>query len=266
MKTVTVQKDGADLDCMVFGKGPKALVLIPGLSFQRVKNAALPLAYMYRSFRKDYTVYVLDKKDSIPDGYTIEDMAEDAAFMMEHLRLPAADVVGVSQGGMIAQYLAVNHPGLVHKLVLCVTASRTNETMEKAVNTWVELAREGDYAGLVTDMFGKMYSQRYIRKNRWLFPLLSRIGRPKDFSRFIALAKACLTCSAYPELHKISCPVLVMGGKEDKVVTGGASEEIAERLSCEIYMYDGLGHGAYEEARDFNGRILQFLGRPCFRA
>ena len=144
MKTVTVKKDGADLDCVVFGKGAKTLVLIPGLSFQRVKGAALPLAYMYRAFAKDYTVYVMDKKDTVPDGYTIRDMAEDTAFMMEHLRLPAADVVGVSQGGMIAQHLAIRHPGLVHKLVLCVTASRTNETMEKAINRWIGLARERD--------------------------------------------------------------------------------------------------------------------------
>ncbi len=265
MKTVTVKKDGTDLDCMVFGKGAKTLVLIPGLSFQRVKGAALPLAYMYRAFAKDYTVYVMDKKDTVPDGYTIRDMAEDTAFMMEHLCLPAADVVGVSQGGMIAQYLAIRHPGLVHKLVLCVTASRTNETMEKTINRWIWLAREGDYAGLVADMFEKMYSEAYRKKNRRLIPLLSRIGRPKDYSRFIALAKACLTCKAYPELHQISCPVFVIGGKEDQVVTGAASEEIAGRLSCEIYMYDGLGHGAYEEARDFNRRIRQFLSKPCFR-
>jgi pimeloyl-ACP methyl ester carboxylesterase len=265
VKTITCKKDGTNLDCVVFGKGAKTLVLIPGLSFQRVKGAALPLAYMYRAFTKDYTVYVMDKKDTVPDGYTIRDMAEDTAFMMEYLRLSAADVVGVSQGGMIAQYLAIRHPGLVHKLVLCVTASRISETMEKAINRWIWLAREGDYARLVADMFEKMYSEAYRKKNRRLIPLLSRIGRPKDYSRFIALAEACLTCNAYPELHQISCPAFVIGGKEDQVAAGSASEEIAGKLSCEIYMYEALGHAAYEEAKDFNQRILRFLQEPCFR-
>ena len=80
-----------------------------------------------------------------------------------------------------------------------------------------------------------------------------------DPERFIQLAKACLTCDAYGRLNEIQSPVLVLGGKEDKIVTARASEEIAEKLSCPIYMYDGLGHSAYEEGKDFNQRIYDFL-------
>lgn len=259
MRTQTVKKDGTTLDCAVFGRGSKALVLIPGLSFQRVKGAALPLAYMYRIFSKEYTVYVMDKKEEVPDGYTIRELAEDTAFAMEQLGLRSADVFGVSQGGMIAQYLAIDHPQLVRKLVLGVTASRKNETMEKAIDSWVKMAEQGSYEAVVMDMFPKMYSAEYIRKYGWMFPILSKIGRPKEFGRFIALAKACLTCDSYPELDKIACPVFVIGGKQDQVVTGGASEEIAAKLQCKIYMYDTLGHAAYDEAPDFNRRIAQFL-------
>ena len=50
-----------------------------------------------------------------------------------------------------------------------------------------------------------------------------------------------------------------MGGKKDKVVTGEASVEIAEKLGCEIHMYDDLGHASYEEAKDFNKRVYDFL-------
>ena len=263
MKSLTVKKDGTTLDCAVFGRGSKALVLVPGLSFQRVKGAVLPLAYMYRIFSREYTVYVMDKKEEVPSGYTIREMAEDTAFVMGQLGLGPADVFGVSQGGMIAQYLAIDHPQLVHKLVLGVTASRKNETMEEVVGGWVKMAEQGSYETLVMDMFPKMYSEQYVRKYRWMFPILSKVGRPKDFSRFIALARACLTCDAYPELHKITCPVFVIGGKQDQVVTGGASEEIAAKLKCGIYMYDTLGHAAYDEAPDFNRRIARFLGeRP----
>jgi len=131
--------------------------------------------------------------------------------------------------------------------------------MERAVNGWVDLARRGDYQALVLDIFSQMYSQNYIKRYRPLFPLLTRVGRPKDFRRFIALAHACLTCDTYGELHKITCPVLVLGASEDRVVTGAASEEIAARLSCALHMYQGLGHAAYEEAPDFNRRVLQFL-------
>lgn len=259
IKSLTIEKDGTDLDCAVFGTGGKTLILIPGLSLQRVKNAAFPLAYMYRIFAKEYTVYVIDKKAAVPKGYTIRDMADDVAFVMERLRLRTADVFGVSQGGMIAQHLAICYPHLVRKLVLGVTASRPNGIMQAAINSWIKMAEQRDYEAIVLDMFEKMYSEAYIKKYRWLFPILSKVGKPKDFSRFIALAKACLTCNSYPELHKITCPVFVIGGKQDLVVTGRASEEIAEKLNCNIYMYDALGHAAYEEASDYNDRIYRFL-------
>ena len=90
-------------------------------------------------------------------------------------------------------------------------------------------------------------------------PLLTILQKPKDVQRFIALAKSCLTCNAYKELDKIKCPVFVIGGQQDQVVTGPASEEIAEKLKCKIYMYENLGHAAYEEAKDFNNRVYQFL-------
>lgn len=259
VRRVTVEKDGTVLDCVIFGTGGKALVILPGLSFQRVKSAALPLAYLYRCFAKQYTVYVADKKAVVPAGYTIRDLADDAAFLMERLNIGTADVFGVSQGGMIAQYLAIGHPCLVRKLVLGVTASRPNGVMEQVLGGWIEMARRREYGPFVIDMFEKMYSPAYLKKYRWLYPVLSRIGKPKDFSRFIALAEACLTCNSYPELSKITCPVFVLGGKQDHVVTGGASEEIAAALGCSIHMYGGLGHAAYQEAPDFNQRISRFL-------
>lgn len=259
IKSVAVKKDGTDLDCAVFGRGTDALVLIPGLSFQRVKHAVFPLAWMYRMFAKKYTVYVVDKKAAVPDGYTVRDMADDVAFVMGELGLRTADVFGVSQGGMIAQYLAMDHPHLVHKLVLGVTASRTNEVMEEVVGGWIKMAEQGEYDTFAVDMLEKMYSDPYMKKYGRLFPILSKLGRPNDFGRFIALAKACLTCNSYPELHKITCPVFVIGGKQDRVVTSAASEEIAAKLKCRIHMYDTLGHAAYEEAPDYNRRIYQFL-------
>ena len=90
-------------------------------------------------------------------------------------------------------------------------------------------------------------------------PLLTVLQKPKDVRRFTILAKACLTCNAYEELEKIKCPVFVIGGRKDQIVTGKASEEIAEKLGCRIYMYESLGHAAYEEAKDFNQRVFDFF-------
>ncbi len=256
-----IQKDGASIDCVSFGSGQRPLIMLPGLSLQRVKGAALGLRLMYREFGRSHRVYVIDKKDRIPKGYTIKDIAEDTAYVMERLGLSGADVLGVSQGGMAAQYLAIYHPKLVRRLALGVTASRVNPVMERAVKGWIEMAEFGDYRAIVRDMLVKMYSPGYVKRYGRMFPIISRLTRPKerDIERFINLARACLTCNSYPELRRISCPALVLGGREDKVLTGEASEELAGAINGELHMYEGLGHAAYEEAKDFNKRIIQFF-------
>lgn len=108
-------------------------------------------------------------------------------------------------------------------------------------------------------MAAKMYSDAYVKRYQLFMPLLILLQKPRDVARFIMLAKACLTCNAYEELDKIKYPVFVIGGQHDKVVTGDASKEIAARIGCNIYMYENLGHAAYEEAKDFNKRIYDFL-------
>lgn len=259
--TYTIPKDGTSIDCVSFGSGSRPLVMLPGLSLQRVKGAALGLRLMYREFGRSHRVYVIDKKEDIPERYTLRDMAEDTAYVMERLGLTGADVFGVSQGGMIAQYLAIYYPELVRRLALGVTASRVNPVMEEAVNTWIRLAKAGDYDAFVKDILMKMYSAKYIKKRGWLFPAIARLTRPREreAERFISSAGACLSCNSYPELHRIKCPALVLGGSEDRVLTGEASEEIAGALDCGLYMYEGLGHAAYEEAEDFNQRISRFF-------
>ena len=53
--------------------------------------------------------------------------------------------------------------------------------------------------------------------------------------------------------------MLVIGGTDDRIVTGQASEEMTERIpGSELYMYEGLGHGLYEEAPDFLTRVADF--------
>ena len=170
-----------------------------------------------------------------------------------------ADVFGVSQGGMIAQYLAIDRPDLVRKMVLAVTLSQNNDMVKTVVQDWIRMAEEGNVKELVADMAVKMYSDSYVKRYKPFMPLLTILQKPKDVPRFITLAKACLTCDTYEKLEKIQCPVLVIGGMKDKVVCGKASTEIAEKLGCEIYMYEELGHAAYEEAKDFNQKVYDFL-------
>lgn len=258
-KEDTLKLDNVQMDYLTFGNGTKPLIMIQGLNTNGIKGAAVSLAYMYRIFAKEYKVYLFDRRAEVYDGITVREIAGDIAKAMDALGISKADVFGVSQEGMIAQYLAIDRPDLVNKLVLAVTLSKNNEIVKEVLANWIDLTKRGEFKQLVLDMAVKMYSDAYVKRYKPFMPLLTLMQKPKDVERFLILAKACLTCSTYEELDKITCPVLVLGGRLDKVVTGEASEEIASKLGCEIYMYEDLGHAAYEEAIDFNERVYRFL-------
>ena len=258
-KEKTLTADGKEWRYITFGKGKRPLVMIQGLNTRGIKGSATPLAFMYRCFTKEYTVYLFERRSEISDGVTVRAMASDIALVMDALGIKDADILGVSQGGMIAQYLAIDRPDLVRRMVLAVTLSRNNETVRTVIERWIALTEAGDYKTLTRDMAERMYSEAYVKRYRLFMPLLTILQKPRDPERFIILARSCLTCNAYDELDKIKCPTLVLGGAKDKVVGGEGSAEIAERLGCESYIYEGLGHAAYEEAKDFNKRVLDFL-------
>lgn len=252
------------MDYISFGKGSETLIMLPGLGdgLTTVRGKALALAFAYRVYARQYKVYVFSRKKRLEEACTTRTMARDQAEAMRALGISGAHLIGVSQGGMIAQYLAMDAPELVQRLVLAVTLSKGNETLDNAVGHWMELAERGDYKGIMVDTAEKSYSERYLRRYRFLYSLLGIIGKPKGFSRFMLQARSCLQHNAYEELHRITCPTLIIGGGCDRIVGPSSAAEMAQRIAgSELYVCEGLGHAAYEEAKDFNARVLAFLGR-----
>ena len=258
----TVRVGNSEMDYISFGNGNKNLIMLPGLGdgLSTVKGMALVFSIMYRIYAKEFTVYVFSRKNHLQEGYSTREMAKDYAEAMAVLGISKADVLGISQGGMIAQYLAIDYPDLVRRLILAVTSARPNEIIKKTVGAWMVMAMQGNYKELMIDTAEKSYSESCLKKYRRIYPLIGRIGKPQNFKRFLIQAASCISHNAYSELNKIVCPTLVIGGDCDKIVGTAAASEIAGKISQgELFIYNGLGHAAYEEAKDFNERVLNFL-------
>ncbi len=258
-KQKSVAIKGTTLKYIEFGRGARPLIMLQGLNTNGIDGAADSLAFAYRCFAKDFKVYLFDRRPEVWEGITVRDLAADAAAAMDALSLSDACVLGVSQGGMIAQALAIERPDLVRKLVLAVTLCKNNDTVTDAIDTWVRLTEQGDFKTLVADMAQRMYSPAYMKRYKPLLPLLTLVQTPKDKERFIILAKSCLSCDTAAELHKITCPALVIGGAQDKVVGAHAAEQLAKALGCPLHLYENLGHAAYEEAKNFNKIVYDFF-------
>lgn len=255
-----------DMDYISFGKGSRVLVMLPGLGdgITTVRYLAVPMAVQYRMYAERYRVYVFCRKNHLEEGCSTREMTRDQAEAMRLLGIERADVLGISQGGMIAQYLAADFPEMVGGLVLAVTTAGDNRQLRRVVGHWMKLAKRGDYRRLMIDTAERMYTEAYLKKYRLLYPLLTRIGKPKDFDRFLIQAAACISHNADQALEKIVCPTLVIGGGCDQVVGKDAAKELAKRVkTSRLYVYQGLGHAAYEEAEDFHARVMRFLERSA---
>lgn len=253
-----------DMYYVSFGTGEKKLVVLPGLSdgLATVQGKALILSAPYKKFFRDHTVYMFSRKNRMPEGYSIRDMAEDQIRAMKGLAIDQADLLGVSQGGMIAQYMAIDHPEMVRKLILAVTAPNANAVVREAVAGWIGMALRGDHTALMVDTAERMYSEAYLQKNRKLFPLLAGLTKPRTYDRFLKNAHAILGFDCRSELSKISCPTLIIAGGDDHTVGTEAAAALNRAIAgSELYVYDSLGHGLYEEAKDFYDRVQEFCER-----
>ena len=249
-------------DYIRFGRGKRDLIIIPGLGdgLRTVKGTAAPMTWMYRIFAKEFTVWMFSRRADLPEGHSTRDMAKDLKEAMDALGIERADILGVSMGGMIAQWLAIDCPQRVGKLVLTVTAARPNEILEESLREWLALAEAGDHTAFMDSNLRRLYSADYYRKNRWMIPMLGAMTKPKSYDRFRIQAAACLNHDAFDALTGIQTPTLVIGGQQDLALGVEASREIAARIpGAQLKIYSQWGHSLYEEAKDFNALVLNFL-------
>ena len=256
-KTV-ILPSGTEMYYAKFGRGKKLMVMIPGLNIVDMNGTANNLAYFYRRFAKDFTVYVFDRRKGRDPECTLRSMAEDLADALNSLGIEKAYVTGVSQGGMIAQYLAAEHPGLVEKLVLGVTAARTNPLMLEAVDEWLVMAEKGDLQAVLTQSYDKMYNEKQMKRYRRLIPFMMKFTKCMSIERFADHARAIYSLDSFGILDKIKCPVLVLGAELDKITTAEGSREIAEKLGCRLHILPNEGHAAYL-SRKFNRMGYDFF-------
>ena len=150
------------MDYVTFGKGKKPLLIIPGLGdgLATVKGMAQMLALVYRKFATAYQVYVFSRINELPENYTTRNMATDIAEAMDVLGLKTVAVLGISQGGMLAQWLAADFPERVEKLILTVTTAKLNNLGRERITRWLELSQTGAYKELIFDIVSHSYTAK----------------------------------------------------------------------------------------------------------
>ena len=261
-KGKTLYFNNKSMDYVTFGKGKKPLVIIPGLGdgVQTVKGKAQLFSLSYRLLAKHYKIYVFSRINELRQGYTTRDMAADVAEAMETLNLDAAYVMGISQGGMIAQWLAVDFPGRVQRLILAVTTAEPSQLARERIEHWQKLSQSGNFKHLMLDIAQHSYTQKSYQKWRLLYNVMGIFGRIKDKQRIDIQSVSCLKHDSLDFLEKINCPTLIIGAEKDDVLGVDGSLELHQHIKdSQLTILPECGHALYEQNKDFQKRVLVFL-------
>ena len=251
--------DGTYMNVITFGSGAKHLAILSGVSLCGLEGKGPAVEPGYREFLDQYTVWLFDRKKVLPQGYTVAQLAEDVYRVLKAQGVEQADLYGVSQGGMMAQELALAHPEFVGKMALASTCSRLNEHSEKVVRRWLALAEAQDVRAMNHEFFTRVYTPGFLKQFEAVLPALEAEGTPEDCDRFAILMRSILAFSTYDRLPQIKCPAIILGAELDDVLTAAGSVEMADRLGCPCYIARGYGHAAYDEAPEYKEKLRAFL-------
>ncbi|MEX2245488.1 MAG: alpha/beta fold hydrolase [Dehalococcoidia bacterium] len=206
-------------------------------------------------------------------GYTMEDMADDAAGVLGHLGIDSAHVIGLSMGGMVAQHLALRHPRRVRTLTLMVTScggphSAGYETMvERRAEAQAQPPESlGAWTPEQAQEFALMHFTPEFLANpgpAFMQFVTAALQHPTLPHSMLAQGEAILAHDTHDRLPEIAAPTLVMAGDADPLIDPENSRILAKRIpGAQLRLFPGLRHGfSVERPDEVNAVVLEFLGK-----
>jgi pimeloyl-ACP methyl ester carboxylesterase len=243
------------------GHGPRPLVIFQGLTFEHKPQAIMLM--MYKFLRNDYTLYGVLRKPRMPQGYTLGDMADDYAVMIQEELGGPVDVLGISTGGSIALHFAADHPDLVRRLVIHSSAHALSDTAKQLQLEVAHLAQQGRWmkawALLIRTVFpraglGKWLSRLLV----WFSAGLLSLNAPQDPTDLVVTIEAEDKFAFKDRLAEITAPTLVTGGVDDFFYSPSLFRETADGIpNAKLCLYEKMGHPA--GGKQFRRDVLAFL-------
>jgi len=254
-------KDGG-MDYLRFGKaGAQPVVIIPGLSLGSVMPLAAAVAEAYAPLGDVFDVYLFDRKDPVREGYDIASMAADTMEAVRVCGIRKAVLIGVSQGGMIAQMMAAEYPEEISAMLLVSTALRISPDARGVLSGWTDLARRRDPEGLVMAFGEAVYTRAVFEGSREILRQAAAAATEEDLARFLIFSEAAADFDMSRESGKVTCPVSVIAGTDDRIFGRADKKELADAYGADVIWFDGFGHALYDEAPDYKERARDEIKR-----
>lgn len=223
-----------------------------------------------------YRVIALDNRgagrsDKPDEPYSIGQMAEDLACVLDAAGEESAHVMGASMGGFIAQAFYHAHPERTRSLILaCTGASLHDPEGEPADAEVLDVIGRDRHQGSVRENMAAVAEVFYHPDFRRRIPgLVDRLARleenlPQPPHAYHRQLDAVRAFNPAPDFQRgIRVPTLVLHGADDRAWPPGNARLLAERIpGAELVILDHAAHMLMvERPQAFNAAVMDFLGR-----
>jgi pimeloyl-ACP methyl ester carboxylesterase len=244
------------------GEG-EPLLLIQGMSGTHLSWGEPFLSELERDFALTaFNHRGVGTSPRVTEPFSIADLADDAAGLMDALGLDSAHVMGVSMGGMVAQELTLRHPDRVRTLTLgCTYAGGAGQALTGA-----------DVGRRLTESWGSGDRERAIRTG-WEVNVSERfaadesaydafradvLGLPVALEVIMQQAQAVMGHDTSARLRDIAAPTLVVHGSEDQMLPVANAKPIADAIpNARLEILDGVGHVFWLEQPERSAQLVR---------
>ncbi len=197
-----------------------------------------------------------DKPERPP--YTVHGFAQDAAALLDHLGIERAHVYGISMGGMVAQWLAIEHAARVGALVLGCTSPGNAHGVPRSARVAADID-----SGSMLRVLLKFYSPLWILTHTNELAAMRPAAEPMPAYAEAMHGRASAEHDSWDQLPAIAAPTLVVHGGRDEIAPVANARLLAERIpDAELYLVPRGRHMFYLEFRAEVDRVIgDFLQR-----
>ena len=187
---------------------------------------------------------------SSPPPYTMEQLGDDAAELLDALKLDRVHFIGSSLGGMLAQQLAARHGDRLLSLTLANTAA-----VQLAPAAWdarIETVRSAGVKALAEGTLQRWFTPRFLEKAPAEVERIRSILCQTSVDGYIGCAQAVRDLSQLELLAKIDLPTLVIAGSQDEATPPAQSEQLCSAIAgARLVTLDAAHQSALEQPAAF---------------
>ncbi len=263
----TVRVNGIDIRYQIAGEGPWLMLshsLATDLTLWDDQVAALTARF--RVLRFDTRGH---GGTSAPDGpYDFPMLTADVLGLMDALSIGRAHFVGISMGGMIAQYVALAAPERVDRLVL---VSTTSGYLPEARAMWADriaAVRAQGMEPLAAPTLERWFTPPFRRAHPETMNRIAALIRTTPAAGYIGSGQAIALLETTNRLPAVRSPTLVIAGADDTGTPPAMGRRIAEQIpGARLESVASASHLCnVEQAVEFNRHLIDFLLPPAMRA